>query len=110
MANFDFNNVFGDDYLHFYGPDLTPERNERETEAIWQILSLQSGQTVLDIGCGHGRIANRLAKRGAQVTGLDANARFLHRARPMRPRPASRSSTCEGTCAHCPGATGSMLL
>ena len=62
MAIFDFDNVFGDDYLHFYGPDLTAERNAREAEAIWQMLSLQAGQTVLDIGCGHGRIANQLAR------------------------------------------------
>ena len=81
MAIFDFDNVFGDDYLHFYGPDLTAERNAREAEAIWQMLSLQAGQTVLDIGCGHGRIANQLARRGAHVTGIDANARLLDRAR-----------------------------
>lgn len=81
MATFDFESVFGEDYLHFYGPDLTPERNAREAEAIWRMLALQSGQVVLDIGCGHGRIANELARRGARVTGLDANARYLDRAR-----------------------------
>src|SRR5262249_14020673 len=31
--------------------------------------------------CGHGRIANRLAARGARVTGLDADPLFLERAR-----------------------------
>jgi SAM-dependent methyltransferase len=81
MAIFDFENVFGEDYLYFYGPDLSPERNAREAEAIWQMLSLQPGQKLLDIGCGHGRIANQLAKRGAHVTGVDANSRFLDRAR-----------------------------
>jgi SAM-dependent methyltransferase len=36
---------------------------------------------VLDLACGHGRIANRLAGRGCRVTGLDAEPAFLRRAR-----------------------------
>lgn len=36
---------------------------------------------VLDLACGHGRIANRLAARGCQVSGLDASTLFLPRAR-----------------------------
>ena len=36
---------------------------------------------VLDLACGHGRIANRLAERGCRVTGLDAVPLFLDRAR-----------------------------
>jgi SAM-dependent methyltransferase len=36
---------------------------------------------VLDLACGHGRIANRLAAKGARVTGLDATPLFLERAR-----------------------------
>lgn len=36
---------------------------------------------VLDLACGHGRIANVLAARGCRVTGLDATPLFLDRAR-----------------------------
>ena len=36
---------------------------------------------VLDLACGHGRIANRLAERGARVTGLDRTPLFLEVAR-----------------------------
>jgi len=36
---------------------------------------------VLDLACGHGRIANRLAERGCQVVGLDASPGFLDLAR-----------------------------
>ena len=36
---------------------------------------------VLDLCCGHGRIANRLAARGVNVTGLDASEHFLAIAR-----------------------------
>jgi len=80
-ALFDTDSVFGDDYLHFYGPDLTAKRNEREADVVWRLLSLAPGDAVLDLGCGHGRIAIELAKRGVQVTGLDASADFLDLAR-----------------------------
>jgi SAM-dependent methyltransferase len=36
---------------------------------------------VLDLACGHGDLANRLAARGCQMTGLDSSAVFLDRAR-----------------------------
>ena len=80
-AVFDFEGVFNDDYLHFYGPDLTHDRNHREADGIWRLLSLQEGAAVLDLGCGHGRIAIELAKRGGLVTGLDASVKFLALAR-----------------------------
>jgi SAM-dependent methyltransferase len=35
----------------------------------------------VDLACGHGRIANRLAARGAEVTGIDATPRFVEFAR-----------------------------
>ena len=50
-------------------------------DLIWQLLDLKQGMTVLDLACGHGRIANRLAARGCQVAGLDSSAVFLGRAR-----------------------------
>jgi SAM-dependent methyltransferase len=73
--------VFGEDYLYFYEPWLDDERSEREAELLWTVLELVAGDFVLDVPCGHGRIANRLAERGARVTGLDADALFLERAR-----------------------------
>jgi SAM-dependent methyltransferase len=74
--------IFGEDYLYFYdGAVLTPERDEREAELVWRVLGLREGEAVLDLACGHGRIANRLAARGARVTGLDADPYFLEVAR-----------------------------
>jgi ubiquinone/menaquinone biosynthesis C-methylase UbiE len=73
--------VFGEDYLYFYGTWLTPEVDERQTELVWKLLELEPGADVLDVACGHGRIANRLAERGAHVMGLDADAFFLAKAR-----------------------------
>lgn len=73
--------VFGEDYLHFYETWLTDDVSDRQAELLWRLLDLHEGSDVLDLACGHGRIANRLATRGARVTGLDADAFFVERAR-----------------------------
>jgi cyclopropane fatty-acyl-phospholipid synthase-like methyltransferase len=63
---FAFERVFDpDDYLYFYSLRLTPERNDQDAERVWRLLDLAPGMTVLDLACGHGRIANRLAERDA---------------------------------------------
>jgi len=43
---------------------------------------LAEGAAVLDLGCGAGRHARRLASHGFDVTGLDLSAESLRRARP----------------------------
>jgi len=73
--------AFGEDYLYFYGTVLGAERSDAEAELVWRLLELRPGTPVLDLACGHGRIANRLAERGARVTGYDADRTFLERAR-----------------------------
>jgi SAM-dependent methyltransferase len=78
---FDGNSVFEDDYLYFYETLLTPERTQHEVDLICRLLDLQPGMTILDLACGHGRIANQLAARGYNVTGLDSTAFFLEKAR-----------------------------
>jgi 2-polyprenyl-3-methyl-5-hydroxy-6-metoxy-1,4-benzoquinol methylase len=73
--------AFDDDYLYFYEELLTPERTAAELELIWTLLELAPGMELLDLACGHGRIANSLAERGVHVTGLDATTYFLGLAR-----------------------------
>jgi SAM-dependent methyltransferase len=72
--------VFDEDYLHFY-EGLLSERSDAEAELIWSLGSLHPGDRVLDLACGHGRLSNRLAARGADVVGLDLTPLFLDRAR-----------------------------
>ena len=80
-VRFDFDEIFGDDYLYFYAAQLTDEQNERDTDDVVRFLDLRPGDAVLDAPCGHGRISNRLAERGMQVVGVDASERFLEVAR-----------------------------
>lgn len=92
---FDAAAMYEDDYLYFFAtPDALSifaehEPTERRAgpgvaaavELIWRLLDLRAEMSVLDLACGHGAIANRLAARGCRVTGLDSSTLFLDRAR-----------------------------
>jgi 2-polyprenyl-3-methyl-5-hydroxy-6-metoxy-1,4-benzoquinol methylase len=49
--------------------------------ATERMLALKTGERVLDIACGAGRLARRMAGMGAAVTAIDQAERFLNRAR-----------------------------
>jgi len=42
-------------------------------EKVDRLLSLSDGQRVLEVGCGQGHLTKRLADRGIDITGVDAN-------------------------------------
>lgn len=48
--------------------------------ATERMLALKAGEQVLDIACGAGRFARRMASMGAVVTAIDQAERFLNRA------------------------------
>lgn len=56
---------------------------EHEADAVWSHLRLSPGVSLLDVGCGHGRLAIALAQRGADVTGIDFAWHLLTRARQL---------------------------
>ena len=81
-APFDLSAIFEvDDYMYFYGDDLTDERSDAEVAALVELLELDSPQKILDLACGFGRHANRLAALGHAVTGVDLTPGFLEIAR-----------------------------
>jgi SAM-dependent methyltransferase len=70
-----------DDWLDRLALPIPAERTEREAAFIRDQLALSPGARVLDLCCGHGRIALELARRGHRVTGLDLSERSLAHAR-----------------------------
>lgn len=63
----------GSAYLRYSFTKGTPQ----EVDFIVEALSLTSGQRVLDVGCGPGRHAYELARRGIVVHGIDISQRFV---------------------------------
>jgi len=75
---FDFDSVFEvNDYMYFYQDMLTPESTDLQVEFLIRELELNQDMSILDLACGFGRHANRLAKRGYRVTGIDITPGFL---------------------------------
>ncbi|MCK1499359.1 class I SAM-dependent methyltransferase [Bradyrhizobium sp. 188] len=72
---------FSEDYFYFGSVIHPSEKSEREVAAIWNLLSLTEGSSVLDLGCGYGRITNRLAEKGARMTGIDVSPVLLDKAK-----------------------------
>lgn len=50
---------------------------EQECAHLTDVLGLEPGQRVLDVGCGPGRHAHRLAGDGVVVHGVDISDRFI---------------------------------
>lgn len=47
-------------------------------EKIDRLLDLRPGDRVLEVGCGRGHLTKRLAERGVDITGIDANPNASH--------------------------------
>lgn len=63
------------------------EAQESKLDRIAELLELQPGQRVLEIGCGWGPLAERLiARHGCRLTGLTLSAAQLEFARARLPR------------------------
>jgi len=50
---------------------------EQEVDFLVELLGLEPGMRVLDVGCGPGRHAIALARRGISVLGVDISERFV---------------------------------
>jgi SAM-dependent methyltransferase len=62
---------------------------EQEVDFLVGHLGLTPGMRVLDVGCGPGRHAHSLARRGIEVVGIDISQRFIDLANESAPPGAS---------------------
>ena len=62
---------------------IDPE--EREFEALLALAGDLTGQRVLEVGCGNGRITTHLAPHAAHVTAIDPNAERIAQAKANLP-------------------------
>ena len=69
-------------YAHapVYEENVFTKNTVREVDFLLEELSLQPGDSILDVGCGTGRHSIELTKRGYDVTGLDLSSEMLARA------------------------------
>ncbi len=69
-----------------------------EASAVLRVVGDPTGQRILDVGCGKGRLAKFLANRGASIVGVDLVYAFLLVAR----RNVGRASFVRGTATNLP--------
>jgi SAM-dependent methyltransferase len=69
-----------DDYLYFYYEGLGGEQREKEVNFIVKELNFTEPKKILDLACGYGRHANKLASLGHDITGVDITKGFLEMA------------------------------
>ncbi|HWJ96616.1 MAG TPA: class I SAM-dependent methyltransferase [Acidimicrobiales bacterium] len=62
---------------------------EQEVGFLVDVLGLEPGMRVLDVGCGPGRHAHALGRRGIEVHGIDISQRFVDLAREGAPQGAT---------------------
>jgi SAM-dependent methyltransferase len=70
-----------EDYLFAYGDELTDARSDAEVAWVVRLLEVDRPMKILDLACGFGRHAVRLAALGHAVTGVDYTPGFLALAR-----------------------------
>jgi 2-polyprenyl-3-methyl-5-hydroxy-6-metoxy-1,4-benzoquinol methylase len=69
--------AFFDAHAPIYEDNAFTKNTTAEVEFLSEELSLQPGACILDVGCGTGRHAIALAKRGFAVTGVDLSSGML---------------------------------
>lgn len=76
--HFPFEEIFrADEYLYFMEETLALEDTPRQIDFVERALAIEPGMRVVDLGCGHGRHTNELARRGYKAVGIDLVPGFL---------------------------------
>ena len=65
----------------FYEQFAVDSYDDPPMAALLRVIGDVAGLRMLDLACGHGRLARELARRGARVVGMDLAAALLEKAR-----------------------------
>jgi SAM-dependent methyltransferase len=76
-----FRTFFDRTYVELLSRQWDAATTCRQADVVWRTCRLRRGARVLDVGCGFGRHAAVLARRGADVTGVDLSTAMLAEAR-----------------------------
>jgi ubiquinone/menaquinone biosynthesis C-methylase UbiE len=92
-----------DDYAAYYDWENAQTVGKRDI-AFWQRLAAGAKGPILELGCGTGRVALPLAKKGVTVVGIDRSDSMLDRARTRvrRSRLQKRVKLIRGDIRHLP--------
>jgi ubiquinone/menaquinone biosynthesis C-methylase UbiE len=92
-----------DTYAPFYDWENAQTLGRRDVP-FWQRIAAKAGGTVLELGCGTGRVTVPLARAGVDVIGIDRSAPMLERAqqRVARARRASAIGRGPSAISHQP--------
>jgi len=80
-VNFTWENEDAQEVFAEWVPFPDAQTSAKDVDAIENFVGLKSPLIVLDVGCGNGRHAIELAKRGHRVVGIDVARRFLNEAK-----------------------------
>jgi SAM-dependent methyltransferase len=75
-----YRTFFTADYPYIYERRLNDKQSDLEVAFAQKVLGLKPGDALLDLACGQGRHAVRLAQLGYRVTALDLNQAYLDEA------------------------------
>jgi SAM-dependent methyltransferase len=78
-----YGEIFDERYLEFYGGLLDLSLAEEDAGFVDRALALATDARVLDLGCGFGRHAIALARRGYRLVGVDLSEPMLKLAREL---------------------------
>lgn len=76
--------------------DRMLEQAKKECDFIEDVLDIPKGSKILDVGCGIGRHAVELAKRGYEVVGLDYSSIFLRKGKSYAEKEGANVKFVEG--------------
>jgi 2-polyprenyl-3-methyl-5-hydroxy-6-metoxy-1,4-benzoquinol methylase len=69
---------------NMHGDEGNPFHRQLISPAVERLLALQPGEHILDIACGNGVMARRLAALGGRVTAVDFSPALIERAKQRR--------------------------